>query len=166
MTLTEYFHLINNNQPPVKETTMFDNLKASMQEAREKFSLLWTKPPAFVDNSTEIKDFWAFEMYTGEWEDFEDALQPLKHTVIFEPHEGTWMQILDQILDAMNDHYGYDIKEQVYYSVRFPMNDIDKHTGVPYAGYGRCLNDEKLQLLLLSHPELYESGPPFDRKIV
>jgi hypothetical protein len=57
----------------------------------------------------------------------------------------------------MEAHYGYSIKEQVYYSVAFPMNDIDERTGEPYAGYGRCINDELFQQLLLAHPELYES---------
>ena len=168
MTLTEYSYLINNNQPPVKESTMFDNFKASLQLLRDKLTLLWTKPTEFVDNSNELElgndDYWAFEMYTGEWHDFDGELQPLKHTVIIEPHESTWMCVLDQILDAMNEHYGYDIKEQVYYSVTHPMNELNPVTGKPFPGYGRSLNDEKLQLLLLSHPELYESGPPFDRR--
>jgi len=166
MTLTEYFYLINNNQPPVKELTMFDNFKASLQLVRDKFSLLWTKPATFVENSTEIEDYWAFEMYTGAWEDSKGESHPVKHTVLIEPHESTWMSILDQILDSMSEHYGYNIKEQVYYSVQFPLNEINQYTNKPFAGYGRCLNDEKLQLLLLSHPELYESGPPFERKSV
>jgi hypothetical protein len=161
MTLDQYFHLIVT-QPETKETTMFDNVKASMQAMREKFSLLWTKPTTFVDNSvaTAYEDgYWAFEMYTPEWVDEHGDTVESIHTVLIEPHQGTWMDILDTVLDAMEKHYGYNIKEQVYYSVTFPLNEVDERTGEPLAGYGRCLNDEILQQLLLAHPEVYEAVP-------
>jgi hypothetical protein len=61
------------------------------------------------------------------------------------------MEVLDNVLDAMEAHYGYNIKEQVYYSVHYPLNQPE------YAGHGRCLNDERLQQILLAFPELYES---------
>ena len=77
--------------------------------------------------------------------------------MLVEPHEGTWFEVLDRILDAMEAHYGYNIKEQIYYSVNFPLNDTDDK-GIPYPGYGRCLNDERLQQILLAFPELYLSG--------
>ena len=161
--LEQYFHEIIN-QPRivyVKETTMFDNVKASLQAARDKFSSLWTEPVTFVDNTMllEDEDYWAFEMVTHLWIDEFGATVPLKHTVMIEPHEGSWMQVLDQILDAMEAHYGYNIKEQVYYSVAFPFNEICSYTNQPHAGYGRCLNDEILQQLLLAHPEVYEAVP-------
>jgi hypothetical protein len=160
LTLDEYFHLIVNQQP-VKETTMFDMFKTTAEALKEKFSLLWTKPTTFVDNSMllEDEDYWAFEMVSHPWTDEHDVTHPLKHTVMIEPHEGTWMQVLDQLLDALNDHYGYNIKEQVYYSVAFPFNEICSYTNQPHAGYGRCLNDEILQQLLLAHPEVYEAVP-------
>jgi len=155
MTLSEYFHKIVN-QPEIKETTMFDNVKASLQAARDKFSSLWTEPVTFVDNTLllEDEDYWAFEMVTHPWIDEFGATVPLKHTVMIEPHEGTWMEVLDRILDAMEKHYGYNIKEQVYYSVVFPLNEEG------HAGYGRSLNDEILQKLLLAYPEVYEVNMP------
>jgi hypothetical protein len=169
--LTEYFSKTVQASPPnfVKESTMFDNVKASMQIVRDKLTLLWTQqPPAtFVDDTNEKahNDFWAFEMYTDEWVDFAGEGQPARHTWIQEPHEGTWMGVLDTILDAMNAHYGYNIKEQVYYSVKFPMNGICPYTDEPFPGHGRSLNDDVLQKLLLAYPEVYEStGSSFDWK--
>lgn len=152
MTLNEYFHLIVNKQQ--KELTMFENLKAH-------FMSLWTKPTTFVDNnSDDVLDYedgyWGFEIYTPAFTS-DGEYFPVKHTTLLEPHEGTWMDVLDQILDVMSLHYGYDIKEQVYYSVEYPLNEIDERTGKPFAGYGRCLNDNLLQQLLLAHPEVYES---------
>jgi len=152
MTLDEYFHKIIN-QPrivEIKELTMFEKLKQ-----------LWTKPVEFAeeqDPKLSEDGYWSFEMYTPEWVDeYYGETQQSVHTSFIEPHNGTWMEVLDKILDAMEVHYGYSIKEQVYYSVTFPMNDVDPETGDPYAGYGRCINDELFQQLLLAHPELYES---------
>lgn len=152
LTLDEYFHLIVNKQQ--KEPTMFENLKTH-------FMSLWTKPVSFVEQDTKVtaEDYWSFEMVTNEWIDEYGVTHPIKHTVITEPHEGTWMEVLDTVLDALNYHYGYNIKEQVYYSVGFPINEIDDRTGQPFAGYGRCLNDQMLQQLLLAFPEVYETFP-------
>jgi hypothetical protein len=171
LSLEIYFRQINkpntvnkiNNSTTVKESTMFDNVKASMQMARNKLSSLWVQQPTtFVDNTAEPEheDYWSFEMYTGTWVDFEGEGQPVRHTWIQEPHEGTWMGVLDTILEAMNKHYGYNIKEQVYYSVKFPMNGICEYTDEPFDGHGRCLNDEILQQLLLAYPEAYDSHVP------
>ena len=156
MTLDEYFHTIINKQP-VKETTMFEKTKMFFTEQIEKINSLLTKPTSFVeeDDPTLWEDgYWAFEMYTPEWiDEHGDTVKPI-HTLFFKPHEGTWMEVLDTILDAMEAHYGYNIKEQVYYSVRYPMNTEG------YAGYGRCLNDEVLQKILLAYPEAYETYVP------
>jgi glycine cleavage system protein P-like pyridoxal-binding family len=95
-------------------------------------------------------------MVTHEWIDEEGTLHPIKETIIIEPHETIWMEVLDRILDEMSKHYGYSIKDQVYYAVEFPLNEVDEHTGKPFAGYGRSLNDKVLQQLLLSFPEVYE----------
>ena len=167
MTLEQYFHLIIN-KPPVKEPEMnFLKLSMFFTEQLEKLSKLWTKPTTFVDNSelhTFAEDYedgyWAFEMYTPEWysDDRDEVVAPI-HTMFITPHEGTWMEVLDKILDAMEKHYGYNIKEQVYYSVNFPLNEPSPYTGEVMAGHGRCLNDERLQQILLAFPELYLSSP-------
>jgi hypothetical protein len=161
MTLNEYFHAIINKQPDVKESTMFDQFKIAVANAQSNFLSLWTKPVAFVEQKETLMndDYWAFEMVTHQWIDENNEVHPLKQTIVIEPNETTWMEVLDRILDEMGKHYGYDIKEQVYYSVNFPLNDVDPYTGVPFAGYGRCLNDEVLQQLLLSFPEVYEAVP-------
>ena len=154
--LEQYFHEIIN-QPRivyVKETTMFDKTKMFFTQQIEKINSLLTKPTAFVEEDPTLYEdgYWAFEMYTPEWiNEYGEAVGPI-HTVLIEPHEGTWMEVLDRILDAMEKHYGYNIKEQVYYSVNFPLNDPD------FAGFSRCLNDERLQQILLAFPELYESA--------
>lgn len=136
---------------------MFDKTKMFFTQAVEKINSLLTKPTAFEDNAvlTDCEDgYWAFEMYTPEWvNEFGETVKPV-HTSFTVPHEGTWMEVLDRILDAMEAHYGYNIKEQVYYSVTFPLNYIDDE-GTPYSGYGRCLNDEVLQQLLLAFPQAY-----------
>lgn len=149
LTLDEYFHAIVKNKP--KELTMFDQFRAH-------FMSLWTKPVTFVEDHPKIMDddYWAFEMVTHEWIDECGVVHPIKETIIIEPHDTTWMEVLDRILDEMGKHYGYNIKEQVYYSVEFPLNEVDEHTGKPFAGYGRCLNDKVLQQLLLAFPEVYE----------
>ena len=152
MTLNEYFHAIVKNKP--KELTMFENLK-------NHFMSLWTKPVAFVEDHPKLMDddYWAFEMVTKEWIDEEGNVRPVKESIIIEPHDTTWMDVLDRILDELGNHYGYNIKEQVYYSVEFPLNEVDERTGKPFAGYGRSLNDNILQQLLLAHPEVYETFP-------
>jgi hypothetical protein len=181
ITLDEYFHKIIN-QPrivEIKELTMFDKLKkyftdtfswkepeapkrsSAYEEAFKEIqqSIADINPPvapvAFVETEdpTLYEDgYWAFEMYTPAWiNEHGEKVEPV-HTVLVEPNEGTWMEVLDTVLDAMEAHYGYNIKEQVYYSVNFPLNQSD------LSGYGRCLNDERLQQILLAFPELYLSG--------
>jgi hypothetical protein len=151
MTLDQYFHLIIK-PTETKETTMFEKTKMFFTEQIEKINSLLTKPTAFVEQDPKLHEdgYWAFEMYTPEWiNEFGETVEPI-HTVLVEPHEGTWMEVLDTILDAMEAHYGYNIKEQVYYSVAFPHNSEGE------AGFGRSLNDDVLQQLLLAHPEVYE----------
>ena len=162
--LEEYFHLIVNK--PLKETTMFDKTKMFFTQQIEKINSLLTKPVAFKEEPVNLmtEDYWAFEMYTGEWVDEDGETRPVNHTVAIEPHNGTWMEVLDRILDEMEKHYGYNIKEQVYYSVVFPNNTLYySPDGKPPAGYGRNLNDEVFQKLLLSFPEVYEMSPATER---
>lgn len=146
---------------------MFEKTKMCFNEQIEKINSLLTKPTAFVEQDIKLYDdgYWAFEMYTPEWVDEHgDTVQPV-HTVLVEPHEGTWMKVLDTILDAMEAHYGSSIKEQVYYSVTFPNNFLYyDENGKPPAGYGRSLNDDILQKLLLAYPEVYEVDKSFDWK--
>lgn len=138
--------------------TMFLKLSMFFTEQLENFKNLWTKPVAFVEEKETLMDddYWAFEMVTHEWIDECNEVHPLKQTIIIEPNDTTWMEVLDRILDEMSKHYGYNIKEQVYYSVEFPLNELDDHTGKPFAGYGRSLNDKVLQQLLLAFPEVYD----------
>ena len=148
MTLDEYFHKIVNTTP--KELTMFER---SVEYLKNKWIELTTTKYEFVEEDPKLYEdgYWAFEMYTPEWINEHGETQEPIQTILIEPHEGTWMEVLDKILDAMEAHYGYSIKEQVYYSTAFPLNDPE------FPGYGRSLNDELFQQLLLAHPELYES---------
>ena len=163
MTLDEYFHSIINKPRIVyvKEPTMFDQFKIAVANAQSNFMSLWAKPVAFVEEEPTVMDddYWAFEMVTHEWTDEFGETRPLKQTIIIEPHDTTWMEVLDRILDEMEKHYGYNIKEQVYYSVEYPLNEVDDRDRTPFAGYGRCLNDNVLQQLLLAFPEVYEAIP-------
>ena len=155
ITLDDYFHLIIKPSTQ-KETTMFDKTKMFFTQCLEKINSLLTKPTAFVDTVHEIDapdDYWYFEMHTGEWSNEHGETVKAKHTYVMEPNDTTWIEVLDRILDEMEKHYGYNIKEQVYYSVHFPLNDPE------FAGHGRCLNDERLQQILLAFPELYEAAP-------
>ena len=159
LTLEQYFHEIVNKPIEKEKPTMFDQFKIAVANAKHNFMSLWTKPVAFVEDEKHTlmeEDYWAFEMVTYEWIDECNEVHPLKHTLVIEPHETTWMEVLDRILDEMSKHYGYNIKEQVYYSVEFPLNELDDRTGKPFAGYGRSLNDKVLQQLLLAFPEVYD----------
>jgi len=141
MTLEQYFHVIN--QP--KEPNMFEYLK-------NKWTELTTTRYQFEPEPLQgEEDYWAFEMHTSAYECDGEAV-PMKHNIIMDANDSTWHETLDQILDVMGEHYGYNIKEQVYYSVAFPLNSEGM------TGYGRMLNDEVLQQLLLAHPEAYEAG--------
>jgi hypothetical protein len=157
LTLDEYFHLII--KPTQKETTMFEKTKMFFNEQIEKINSLLTKPTAFVEEDPALYEdgYWAFEMYTPEYT-CDGEFEPKQHDCIIEPSDTTWMETLDQILDVMGKHYGYNIKEQVYYSVTFPLNKEG------HAGYGRSLNDEILQKILLAYPEVYELDTSFNWK--
>ena len=161
MTLDEYFHKIVSkaeptvtigwepswvltpyNQPP-KEPSMFEYLKNKWTE------LTTTRYEFQSEPLNGEEDYWVFEMHTSAYECDGESI-PMKHNIIMEKNDSTWHDTLDQILDVMGDHYGYNIKEQVYYSVHFPL------TIEGVAGYSRMLNDEVLQKLLLAYPEVYD----------
>lgn len=160
MTLEEYFKLIIKQ--PIKETTMFERSKAYFQSLKDSLSSLYKWDVEITEKPLD-EDYWAFEMYTGEWIDECNEKRPAEHSIIFEPHEGTWPAILDKILDEMGKHYGYNIKEQVYYSVSFPMNGNNPFTDEPMPGHSRLLNDEVLQQLLLAFPEVYQPCASWDK---
>jgi hypothetical protein len=169
LTLEQYFHEIVNKPIEKEYLTMFDQFKIAVANAQSNFMSLWTKPVAFVEEPATVMDddYWAFEMVTHEWIDEFNEVHPLKQTIIIETHDTTWMEVLDRILDEMSKHYGYNIKEQVYYSVEYPLNEVDDRDRTPFAGYGRCLNDNILQQLLLAFPEVYETLPyPYKPKNV
>ena len=163
MTLEEYFHVIN--QFKQKEPTMFERTKMffaqSIERCAEKINSLMNTPTIFTDNKEEEffewDDYWSFSMYTGEWVNEQGEKVSSKHTSIVEPHEGTWIEVLEQIIGELEKHYGYNIREQVYYSVNFPMN----HEG--FRTRGRELNDDVLQQLLLAFPEVYERNKVWDQ---
>ena len=148
MTLEHYFHLIIN-QPRIvefKEKSMFEEFKAKMTAW---FTHTWEfkEEPAQKEETVEedFEEGWAFVMRDSSFED-----TPMRETSIAGNNDGTWMETVDQLLDVIGAHYGYNIKEQVYYSVHMPLNIEGE------AGFGRCLNDEVLQKLLLSYPEAYD----------
>ena len=150
--LENYFQsIINPPEISKRKRTMFEKTKMFFNEQIEKINSLLTKPTSFVEEDTKLYEdgYWAFEMYTPEYT-CDGEFEPKQHDVIIEPDEYTWMEALDRILDIMGKHYGYNIKEQVYYSVNFPYNIEGE------AGYGRMLNDEVLQKILLAYPEVYE----------
>lgn len=176
MTLDEYFKLIV--KPTEKEPTMFDVIKAKWAEfwtTRYVFNepLVHPSPKAYLEFRAEMEkakqelntmlvtpveeeqeedceEGWAFVMRTDSYINEDGEFIPMKETIIAGDNNGTWMESLDQLLDVFSEHYGYDIKEQVYYSVFMPLNIEGE------AGFGRCLNDEVLQKLLLSYPEVYD----------
>jgi len=151
MTLEQYFHKIVNTTP--KELTMFER---SVEYLKNKWQELTTTKYEFVESSElvlEDEDYWAFEMSSTAYVCDGESV-PAQHDVIIQPNDGTWVEALDKILDVMSKHYGYNIKEQVYYSVHFPYNVEGE------AGHGRSLNDEVLQQLLLAYPEVYEVSKP------
>lgn len=165
MTLDDYFHLIVKQTQ--KETTMFERSKAYFQSLKDSWSSLYKWDVKITEEEPvrliEDDDYWAFEMYTYEWTDELNMKRPAKHSLLIEPHEGTWPEVLDKILDEMGKHYGYNIKEQVYYSVNFPMNIDNPDTKEPMPGHSRLLNDEVLQQLLLAFPEVYEPCTSWDK---
>jgi hypothetical protein len=136
---------------------MFESFKAH-------FTSLWSinepsKPDAHVADVTmpeeqPCKDFYRIELFTEGYH-CDDEYIPDKYSCIKENRDMvTWMELVDKFADMLSHHYGYNIKEQIYYSVKFPINTLDNE-GKEFPGYGRELNDEKLQLLLLTHPDLY-----------
>ena len=147
MTLEEYFHVINQPSKQ-KEPTMLDALKAYWHNL-----FRFEQQEEVVENVNP--DMWAFCIQTGAYV-WDDEPIPAKHDHIGGcTDDGTWINIVEQILDVLSEHFGYDIKSQVYYAVEIPTNDLEGE------GKGRKLNDGVLQQLLLAFPEVYERNENF-----
>lgn len=127
---------------------MFEYLKAKWTELMSTRYEFIEEP--VVEEQGGYEEGWAFVMRTDSYVNEDGEFIPVKETIIAGDNNGTWMESLEQILDVFNEHYGYNIKEQVYYAVYMALNTEGE------AGYGRCLNDEVLQQLLLAYPEAYD----------
>lgn len=109
----------------------------------------WDEPIEETPSQGILEDEWGFVMHTaeydGQYEFFPERISMIKGT----QEETTWLHILDQVIDVLSEHYGYDIKSQVYYAVQFPTNSDE------VAGFERQINYDILQQLLLAYPEAY-----------
>ena len=65
----------------------------------------------------------------------------------------TWMQMLEDLIKVLELHYGYSIRENVFYAVNYPMFDHN-HSAAP----GRELKKAEFLQLLAEHPELNNGG--------
>lgn len=158
MTLEEYFHAINKLKQ--KEPNMFERSversKAYFQSLKDSWSSLYKWDVEITDKPVQ-EDYWAFEMYTGEWVDENEIKHPDIDTCIIHPNSFSWIEVLETVIGELEKHYGYNIREQVYYAVKLPLNHED------FGAQGRELNDEVLQQLLLAFPEVYERNKVWDQ---
>lgn len=151
--LEQYFHKII--KPLNKEPSMWEKIKDFILDKLTKpdpdvVTEVTDKSSPYADSKDKI----VVEMYTEgyySWERQEEV--PPVHTVFYNNMNSTWVEIVDSFLDELEKHFGYNIKDHVYYSLHHPMNLPE------LSAYGRQLNDERFQLLLLAHPELYENEP-------
>jgi hypothetical protein len=65
----------------------------------------------------------------------------------------TWIEMLEDIIKVLELHYGYPIREQVFYAVKNPMFDHDLS-----AAPGRELHQEDFLSLLKLNPGLNNGG--------
>lgn len=65
----------------------------------------------------------------------------------------TWMQIVEDLLKVLEVHYGYSIRDHVYYAVNCPLFDHD-FSPAP----GREIHKDKFLDLLSENPELNNGG--------
>lgn len=64
----------------------------------------------------------------------------------------TWINVVESFLQFLEGHYGYNIREQVYYSVAMPFNDPNASRAV-----GREMNRQVFEKLLADNPDLIPS---------
>lgn len=65
----------------------------------------------------------------------------------------TWVQIVEDVLKMLEAEFGYSIRDQVYYAVKFPLFDHNASFAP-----GRELDQSKFLALLAQHPELNNGG--------
>ena len=65
----------------------------------------------------------------------------------------TWIQIVEDLLKVLEVHYGYNIRDHVYYAVKCPVFDHD-FSPAP----GREIHKDKFLDLLSENPELNNGG--------
>lgn len=65
----------------------------------------------------------------------------------------TWIEMLEDFIKLLELHYGYPIREHVYYAVKCPLFD---HNYSPAPG--REMHQDKFMELLKDHPELNNGG--------
>jgi hypothetical protein len=73
----------------------------------------------------------------------------------------TWVQMLEDVIRTLELHFGYSIKDQVYYAVKCPVFDHNLS-----AAPGREMHQGEFLKLLKKHPELNNGGKhmPWDRE--
>jgi hypothetical protein len=65
----------------------------------------------------------------------------------------TWIQIVEDLLKVLEVHYGYSIRDRVYYAVQVPMLDHN-YSAAP----GRELALDLFNEVLADNPELNNGG--------
>ena len=65
----------------------------------------------------------------------------------------TWIQMLEDVIRTLELHFGYPIKDHVYYAVKCPMFDHNLS-----AAPGREMHQDKFLDLLSENPELNNGG--------
>ena len=108
-------------------------------------SIQQEKPMIIKDTTVSI----SIDQDNSDLEDFPD--QSIQHTLKYSGP--SWVQILEDLIKTLELHYGYPIREQVYYAVKHPMFD---HNYSPAPG--RELNQELFLKLLKDNPELNNGG--------
>ncbi len=82
-------------------------------------------------------------------EDFPDSYVQQRNT-----YSGpTWIQVLEDLIKVLELHYGYEIRDKVYYAVNHPMFDHN-FSSAP----GRELDRSLFLELLDMNPELNNGG--------
>jgi len=65
----------------------------------------------------------------------------------------TWVNVVESFLQFLEGHYGYNIREQVFYSVAMPFNDPNESRAS-----GREMDRTVFEKLVLENPDLIPSS--------
>lgn len=98
----------------------------------------------------------SIEQDNSDLEDFTD--QYIQQTMKYSGP--TWIQIVEDLLKVLEVHYGYSIREHVYYSVQCPMFD---HNLSPAPG--RELDQKQFLNLLDLNEEINNGGKHQDYRL-